>query len=89
MACSECISYGGNCPCCEEETKMVECTECGGTGMIYFDEQGKDVTREEYERNPRLYSRDNCDNCEGSGEVEDVNGYTYDDYLADRADERS
>ncbi|MFR9622499.1 MAG: hypothetical protein SNG97_07045 [Rikenellaceae bacterium] len=62
---------------------MVECTECGGTGMIYFDEEGKDVTREEYERNPQLYNHDNCEECEGSGEVEDVEGYTYDDYLAE------
>ncbi len=76
MSCSECAPYGlSSCPMCEVEPVMVKCDDCHGEGYIYYDDDGNDVAKEEYEKFPEQYTKEVCCECGGYGEVEDAGAY--------------
>ena len=60
---------------------MVPCPECNGVGYAFYNEDGDAISEEEY--NQLLpYKRDSeqCDCCEGTGEIEYDNEPDYDNY---------
>jgi len=62
---------------------MSKCPECGGTGYeAYFDEEGNQITEEEYNALPKgKRDREICSCCNGEGEIEDDSeNYWEDDY---------
>lgn len=67
-----------NCPCCGEEPRRVECAECGGSGKIYFDEEGERITQKEYNDLPKDRREcASCGECGGEGTVEYEYEYDY------------
>ena len=79
MACSVCYGYPG-CPCCADEADMIQCPECRGTGLRYYDENGNDITENQYNALPEDERiKEDCEHCDGTGEIEDDYEPDYDD----------
>ena len=51
----------------------MTCQKCGGTGGVWFDEDGKTLSAEEYEKlsneEQSNWSFDECLICEGTGTI--------------------
>lgn len=68
------LLYGDPHPC-EMEADMIEkevvCDECKGIGGFYFNEDGDEITREEYLANKDKdgYEMMPCDECNGKGTI--------------------
>lgn len=78
MSCTVCNGYPG-CPCCSPEPRMITCPACGGTGEIYYDDNGDRITEEEYNMLPAdQRESESCCECDGSGVIEDVFEPDYD-----------
>ncbi len=78
MSCPVCNGYPG-CPCCAPEPQMITCPACTGSGKIYYNGDGEQISEEEY----MLLSADDkdaerCDECNGTGYVEDIYEPYYD-----------
>lgn len=70
MSCSVCNGYPG-CPCCTPEPKMVTCPACSGYGQIYYNNDGDNISKDEYDKLPKDQREfDICGECNGFGEVE-------------------
>ena len=69
MSCGACEDIMSDfCPCCHSapEPEEVECTFCHGTGLHYYDENGNDLTFEEWEKLPADEKLcDPCPECKG------------------------
>ena len=60
---------------------MQVCPECNGVGYTYYDEDGMEITADEYEQLPHdRRDREACDYCGGAGEVECDDELDYEDY---------
>lgn len=71
MSCSVCNGYPG-CPCCTPEPRTITCPACGGTGEVYYNDNGDRITEEEYSRlTTDQRECESCGECDGSGVVED------------------
>ena len=61
------------------------CVECNGDGGVYYNDDGEEISRTDYERlsdeDKALWKFDECLECNGDGEVE-VDPYEpdYDEY---------
>lgn len=82
MSCPVCNGYPG-CPCCSPGPHYVTCPVCNGIGYTYYNEDGDEISEEEYNALPKdCRDKEACEECDGTGEVE----YEYEpDY--DRYDE--
>lgn len=70
MSCPVCNGLPG-CPCCSPEPNMTTCPACGGAGEIYYNEDGDQITKEQYNALPKgRRDTDRCAECDGTGEIE-------------------
>lgn len=74
MSCTLCAGYGGSCPVCEEEPKMITCPECNGEGMFYY--VGEElVDKQTYDKVkllvPKACGSIKCESCDGEGKIEE------------------
>lgn len=57
----------------QEEPEYETCPNCCGDGGIYYNEDGDDITKNEYlrlsEEEKKLWEFEKCSTCDGSGEV--------------------
>lgn len=69
--CSVCEGRPG-CPCCStSETILMTCPDCYGKSITYFDENGEEITLEQYNELPECDRfSEICPTCEGTGEKE-------------------
>jgi DnaJ-class molecular chaperone with C-terminal Zn finger domain len=78
--CSVCNGYFG-CPCCSPEPSMSTCPECNGEGFTHYDANGDIISQEDYDLLPSgERSKEPCEYCEGTGEIEYSNEPDYDNY---------
>ncbi|MFV0535955.1 MAG: hypothetical protein ACK5M3_01125 [Dysgonomonas sp.] len=78
--CSVCNGYP-NCPVCSSEPYMATCPECNGDGYIYYNEEGRIVSKEQYNNlHPHDRYDEPCECCDGTGEIEYELDYEYSDY---------
>ena len=69
-SCAVCHGIPG-CPCCTPEPDMIQCPECNGVGVVYYDEDGNSVTKTQYDALPEdARGFDKCEKCDGEGEIE-------------------
>lgn len=70
MSCPVCNGLPG-CPCCSPELSLTTCPACGGTGEIYYDDNGDRITEEEYVQLPADRREcESCVECDGTGGIE-------------------
>jgi RecJ-like exonuclease len=69
------LLYGDPEPC-TRSIDMIEkhepCVECNGVGGFYFNEDGDEITKEEYLENKgnKKYFMIPCEECDGKGYIE-------------------
>lgn len=66
--------YDSNAPWNEEDKDMEVCPECGGSGGMYYDEDGIEMTKSQYDclsKEEQEYCEfERCERCGGEGEIE-------------------
>ncbi len=82
--CNQSVSAGNNCPCCSVDPITCECSNCSGTGKLYFDvETGRELNFAEYNlmlsSDPTSVNFETCTECEGEGRV-DASDYFDDEF---------
>jgi len=61
--CNECYGTYPNCPCCGgSDEDEIYCSECGGVGELYYNEDGIRITISEYIKLPQ--DERVCEPCE-------------------------
>jgi hypothetical protein len=50
--CGICGGSDPGCPVCGKEPEYVKCTDCDGSGFIYFNDKGIEMSFEEWEKLP-------------------------------------
>ena len=57
----------------QSDDEYETCPDCCGDGGIYYNEDGEDITKNEYlrlsEEEKKLWEFEKCSTCNGSGEV--------------------
>lgn len=57
----------------QSDDEYETCPDCCGDGRIYYNEDGEDITKNEYLRlsevEKKLWEFEKCSTCDGSGEV--------------------
>lgn len=80
MSCEVCYGHPG-CPVCSPEPNMIPCPVCNGKGYTYYNEDGDEISEDEYNALPSdCRGKDPCDECNGEGEIEYEYEPDYDDY---------
>jgi RecJ-like exonuclease len=71
MSCEICHGHP-NCPVCGSGHTLTEtCPDCHGEGCIRYDEDGNDLTREQFNQTPAdQRTEERCSTCHGTGIVE-------------------
>ena len=55
----------------EKEPRMIPCPVCNGKGYTYYNEDGDEISEDEYNALPSdCRGKDPCDECNGEGEIE-------------------
>lgn len=73
----------------QAEPRYEDCPECGGTGTAgYYDDDGNDISEDEYLRRMEMTEedrrdaggahREECERCKGTGEIEAAPEEEYD-----------
>lgn len=73
MSCVVCNGLPG-CPSCTPEPTMIPCPDCGGDGGVFYNEEGDEISRVEYDKLSAEQQEDwefePCEYCDGDGEIE-------------------
>jgi len=68
--CSECNGMYSGCPCQHVTPEFEKCTICNGEGKIYMNDDGIQLSKEEWLKLPEdERSWDECFTCDQTGEV--------------------
>ena len=73
-----------NAPWNQKDVEYEVCPECNGSGYIYLNENGKQISQEEYEEMDESVKenccRSVCELCDGYGEIPYEDMIDYDDF---------
>lgn len=80
MSCEVCYGHPG-CPICSPAPHLITCPVCYGKGFTYYNENGDEITEDEYNTLPKSKrDKEACEECDGTGEIEYDYEPDYDNY---------